>query len=66
VKAGFTRAVKLAKLRTRDGKVVPHTLRHTAATWLMQRGVPAWQAAGYLGMSTEMIERVMGTIALSI
>jgi integrase len=41
-------------------KVVPHTLRHTAATWLMQRGVPAWEAAGYLGMSTEMIERVYG------
>lgn len=26
----------------------------------MQRGVSAWEAAGYLGMSTEMIERVYG------
>ena len=26
----------------------------------MQRGVPAWEAAGYLGMSTQMIERVYG------
>ena len=42
------------------GKVTPHTLRHTAATWLMQRGVPIWQAAGYLGMSAEMIERTYG------
>ena len=32
----------------------------TAATWLMQRGVAAWQAAGYLSMSTEMIERIYG------
>ena len=31
-----------------------------AATWLMQRGVPIWQAAGYLGMSAEMIERTYG------
>ena len=41
-------------------RVTPHTLRHTAATWLMQRGVPIWQAAGYLGMSAEMIERTYG------
>jgi hypothetical protein len=26
----------------------------------MQRGVPIWQAAGYLGMSAEMIERTCG------
>jgi len=49
--------VKLAGLW---GKVTPHTLRHTAATWLMQRGVPIWQAAGYLGMSAQMIERTYG------
>jgi hypothetical protein len=54
VKTGFRHAVKLAGLW---GKVTPHTLRHTAAAWLMQRGVPIWQAAGYLGMSAEMIER---------
>jgi integrase len=34
--------------------------RHTAATWLMQRGVPMWQAAGYLGMSTDILDRVYG------
>lgn len=30
-------------------------LRHTAATWLMQRGVPVWEAAGFLGMSAEVL-----------
>jgi integrase len=57
VKTGFKHAVGLAGLW---GKVTPHTLRHTAATWLMQRGVPMWQAAGYLGMSVQMIERTYG------
>jgi integrase len=40
--------------------VTPHTLRHTAATWLMQNGVPIWEAAGFLGMSAEMLARVYG------
>jgi integrase len=37
--------------------VSPHVLRHTRATWLMQAGVPIWEAAGHLGMSTEMLTR---------
>ena len=57
VKTAFAHAVSLAGLW---GRVTPHTLRHTAATWLMQRGAPIWQAAGYLGMSAEMIERTYG------
>jgi integrase len=57
VKTAFKRAVKLAEL---PGKVSPHTLRHTAATWLMQAGADRWQAAGYLGMSVEMLDRVYG------
>ena len=57
VKTGFRHAVELAGLW---GKVTPHTLRHTAGTWLMQRGVPIWQAAGYLGMSAEVLERTYG------
>ncbi len=28
---------------------VPKTLRHTLATWLRQRGVPAWDVSGLLG-----------------
>jgi len=57
VKRGFRTAVGLAKL---PGKVTPHTLRHTAATWLMQRGVPIWEAAGFLGMSPEVLQDTYG------
>jgi integrase len=57
VKKGFRSAVRLAGL---SGKVIPHTLRHTAATWLMQRGVPIWEAAGFLGMSPEVLENTYG------
>ena len=60
VKTAFARAVQLAGLSPDGGKIVPHTLRHTAATWLMQRGVPIWQAAGFLGLSAEMLDRVYG------
>jgi integrase len=60
VKTAFARAVSLAKLSGHGSKIVPHTLRYTAATWLMQCDVPAWAAAGYLGMPTEIIERVYG------
>ena len=37
-----------------------HTLRHTRATWLMQAGVPIWEAAGHLGMTTKTLESVYG------
>jgi integrase len=57
VKTAFKSAVRQAKLH---GKVTPHTLRHTAATWLMQAGVDKWEAAGFLGMSVEMLDRVYG------
>ncbi len=57
VKTAFQSAVRLAGL---DGRVTPHTLRHTAATWLMQAGVDKWEAAGFLGMSVEMLDRVYG------
>lgn len=50
-------------LRTSAGlgaDVVPHTTRHTCATWLMQSGVPIFEAAGYLGMSIETLQNVYG------
>ena len=57
VKTGFKRAVNLAGL---GPGVSPHTLRHTAATWLMQNGTDPWQAAGYLGMSVKTLLEVYG------
>jgi integrase len=55
VKNGFARAVEVAKLDLSEGNVTPHTLRHTAATWLMQLGTDPWEAAGYLGMSVKVL-----------
>jgi integrase len=57
VKTAFNSAAAQADLA---GRVTPHTLRHTAATWLMQAGVDKWEAAGFLGMSVEMLDRVYG------
>lgn len=56
IKRGFASACARAGL----DDVTPHTLRHTCATWLMQRGVPLWEAAGYLNMTPETLQRVYG------
>jgi integrase len=40
--------------------VTPHTLRHSAATWLMQGGADIWQSAKFLGMTVEQLERTYG------
>ncbi|WP_235940622.1 tyrosine-type recombinase/integrase [Bradyrhizobium hipponense] len=57
VKTAFRSAARLAGLAP---GISPHTLRHTAATWLMQRGADPWQAAGYLGMSLEVLLNTYG------
>jgi integrase len=57
IKVGFKRALVLSGIK---GKVTPHTLRHTAATWRMQAGVPIWETAGFLGMSPDMVEHIYG------
>ena len=61
VRKGFAAAVAAAGLPTsgRD-KVTPHVLRHTAATWAMQKGASLWQAAGFLGMTVEMLQHRYG------
>lgn len=40
--------------------ITPHILRHTRATWMMQAGVPIWDAAGFLGMTVKTLEQVYG------
>ncbi|MEM6381127.1 MAG: site-specific integrase [Pseudomonadota bacterium] len=40
--------------------VTPHVLRHTAITWAMREGMRPWKAAGYFGLSVDMIDRVYG------
>jgi integrase len=56
VKTGFRAACARAGLTD----VSPHVLRHTCATWMMQRGVPKWDAAGFLGMTLATLERDYG------
>jgi len=40
---------KLRKRALLPAWFVPKTVRHTLATWLRQRGVPAWEVSGLLG-----------------
>jgi integrase len=43
-----------------SNKVVRHTFRHTAATWLMQRRADKFESAGYLGMTMKTLESTYG------
>jgi integrase len=57
VKKAFAKAATAAGL----DDVTPHTLRHTAASWMVQAGVPLAKVAAYLGHSnTRMVEQVYG------
>jgi integrase len=47
MKTGFNSAAERAGIPD----CTSHTLRHTAGTWMAQRGVPLYQIAGYLGHS---------------
>jgi integrase len=57
VRRGFEAAVHSSRL---GEEVTPHVLRHTCATWLMQRGVNLWDAAGFLGMTIQQLEQGYG------
>jgi integrase len=56
IKKGFAAACERAGIEGAS----PHTLKHTAATWLMQAGTDPWQAAGFLSTSVETLLRVYG------
>jgi integrase len=53
IRTGFASCVADAGL---DPAITPHWMRHTCATWLMQGGVEPWEAAGYAGMTTAVLE----------
>ncbi|EHK53624.1 tyrosine-type recombinase/integrase [Allomesorhizobium alhagi] len=57
IKKAFRNARKAAGL---GDEVTPHIFRHTAATWLMQAGADVWEAAGFLGMTTETLIETYG------
>jgi integrase len=57
IRTGFEGIVRDAGL---DDGITPHWMRHTCATWLMERDVPPWEAAGYMGMSMETLEKCYG------
>jgi integrase len=56
VKKGFAAACRRAGLE----EVSPHTLRHTAGTWMAQRGVSLWEIGGYLGHNHECTTELYG------
>lgn len=43
-----------------EKSVVPHVLRHTCTTWLLQAGVPTWEVAGFVGMSEDLVRETYG------
>jgi integrase len=48
-----------------DESVAPHTMRHTCATWLLQKGVPTWEAAGIYVHQRKSLETHTGIIPLT-
>jgi integrase len=60
IKTSVEKAFKAACRDAGLEGVTPHVCRHTAATWLVQRGVDIWEAAGFLGMTPETLSRTYG------
>jgi site-specific recombinase XerD len=54
---GFETARELAGF---SPDIVPHVLRHTCATWMLQRGVSVYDVAGVLGRSEAVIRKTYG------
>lgn len=54
----FDKAVEAAGLEN----VTPHTLRHTAATWMVENGAETSDVAKFLGMTEAMVEERYGHI----
>lgn len=57
IRRGFAACVRDAGL---PDDITPHWMRHTCATWLMEAGAEPWEAAGYTGMTTAVLEKHYG------
>jgi integrase len=57
IKKAFRAVAKAAGL---GPDVTPHILRHTSTTWLMQNGTDLCEAAGFLGMTVEVLQERYG------
>lgn len=57
IRRGFAACVADAGL---SDEITPHWMRHTCATWLMERGAEMWEAAAYTGMTTAVLEKHYG------
>jgi hypothetical protein len=60
VKTALTRACKLAGI---EGGVTAYSLRHSAASWLVAKGLPTRKIAEFLGTSEQMIIDHYGHLA---
>ena len=56
IRKSFLDVCKAAKLKN----VSPHTLKHTAITWMLQRKLTPWQVSGITATSVSTILRVYG------
>lgn len=56
IRKGFLDACRSAGLKG----VSPHTLKHTAITWLLQKKLTPWQVSGITNTSVDTILRVYG------
>lgn len=57
IRRGFAACVADAGL---PPEITPHWMRHTCATWLMERDVKPWEAAAFTGMTTATLEKCYG------
>lgn len=60
IKTSIKNAYRTARSGAGLTDVIPHSLRHTRVTWLLQNGVSTWDTGGFVGMSTQMVEKVYG------
>ncbi|MCG2673343.1 tyrosine-type recombinase/integrase [Bradyrhizobium sp. GCM10023182] len=62
VSKGWDKVVEKAGLASdiKELKVVPHTMRHTAISWMLRNGVAIDKVSDYCGVSIQIIKKVYG------